>query len=280
MIYQQTFPSPLLQPFIVRYYQVNGIGSEADPYLECTLPNGYTSLVFHFEEKIKVSNVRYDGDAIPHFYIFGKYTAPIFVRHTFGKADVFGVIFKPAAFYHFFDAPQQELTDQLVDVKDGLGKEMDEALDRMYRPPELEHRKTVLETFFLKRLAGKDICENVVDASLAEILHRQGNLKVQDLAKRFRVTRQHLNRLFLQRIGLNVKDYSRTIRFNAALRALTTDRYTDLMQAVADFGYCDESHLIKDFHHFTGGRPSDFLGKENALAKFLMGGGWDVPFLQ
>ncbi|MCB9052419.1 MAG: AraC family transcriptional regulator [Lewinellaceae bacterium] len=271
MKYLFTSPAPALQPFILRYYQVRGFTSESEPYKEFTLPNGLASLVFHFEEKIKVSNVEYNGEDIPQFYIFGQYTKPVFVRHTFGKADVFGVVFQPAAFHYFLGVPQQELTDKLIDVRDGLGREANEVLERMYTRPTFEARKAIADAFFLKRLRNTEYFENVVNRAVSEILSRHGNVQVKDLTEQFNVSRQHLNRMFLPKVGLNVKEFARTVRFNCALRALSTSKYSELKQVVEDFGFYDESHLVKEFDHFTGGRPSDFLRKENELAKFLMG---------
>lgn len=269
MNYQLAYPSKPLIPFILRYYQVNGIGSESQPYEEFTLPNGLTSLVFHFGEKIVVNNVKYDGYDIPKFYVFGKYTQPVFVRHTFGEADVFGVIFQPAAFHYFLPVPQQELTDVLVDVRDGLGKEMDDVLDQMYEKTFSERIK-IIEQFFQRRLAGREYLPSLVDRALFEILQTNGKIQVHDMVRQFKVSRQHLNRVFVPQVGLSVKEFARIYRFNQGLNALSSAKKTDLLQIAVEFGYHDASHLIKDFHHFTSGRPSDFLSGNTELAKFLM----------
>ncbi|MCB9266427.1 MAG: AraC family transcriptional regulator [Lewinellaceae bacterium] len=270
MKYLAADPAPCLQPFILRYYQINGYTSEHQPYREFTFPNGFTSMVLHFEEPIQVSNVGYDGRHIPRSYIFGKYTKPVFVNHAFGAADVFGVIFHPGRFHLFLSLPQQELTNQLLDVADGFGEEMPDVLDRMYHNPSFQARINILERFFVKKLHYKDFRLDVVDAVVNHIFQDAGKTKVYQLARKFGLSRQHLNRLFLPRLGLNVKEYSRTIRFNFALRAILSGGCADLLQAAVDFGYHDESHLIKDFHDFTKGRPSEFLGEDNELARFLM----------
>lgn len=264
------FPAPLLQPFINRYYQVAAYSTADDPVVDFTPPNGLTSLVFHFARQIRVSNVSYDGDNLPPCYILGKYTKPIFLTHAAGKADVFGVIFQPDGFHYFLGVPQQELTDQLVEVKAGLGPAMERVLDQMYHHPTLAARKHIMENFLVERLAGQEYRQDVVTAVLADIKKQNGKVLVKDVAKKYKVSPLHLRRCFLSRVGLGVKEYARTVRFNYALQAFASDRYHDLEQAALDFGYCDTPHLIKDFHHFTAGRPSDFLDHGHVVAELLM----------
>lgn len=270
MNYYELLPSPLLSKFIVRYYHVCGTTSEWQPYEEAALPNGYTSLVFHFEEKIKVSNVGYDGGGIPKFYLFGKYSTPIFVDHRFGKVDVFGVIFKLGFFKYFHSLPQKQITNKLFDVVDVFGCEAERMITEMYRRSTIEERKMIIEDFFIKRLAYKSIVPDVVDAALQYIIQNKGQLQVKAVCHRFNVSRQHLNRLFGERLGLSVKTISRIIRFNVALQGFNKPLQGDLLQVAVDFGYSDASHLIKEFHHFTGGKPSDFISKDNQLARFLL----------
>ena len=270
MKYLTALPSPQLSPYILKYYQVIGITSNDSPYQEFTLPNALTSFVFHFRKPIEVSNVSYDGKKIPEFYIFGKYTKPIFVSHTFGKVDVFGVIFQPGSFRYFLRLPQNELTNQLLDVREGFGNKMGDLVDRMAETQDFHNRISLIEAYFKKRLSCQAFNFDKVAHVLAIIYQKCGNIQVQKLAKEVGLSRQYLNKLFLEREGLNVKEYTRIVRFNCALKAITSNNPIDIMQAVLDFGYHDQSHLIKDFHHFTQGRPKDFFQKENQLAKFLM----------
>ena len=276
LLYEESSPSPILKDFILRFYQVRGFTSSLVSYTESTLPNGYTSLVLHFEEKIKVSNVKYDGEKIPQFYIFGKYTQPIYVEHTFGNVDVFGVIFKPGAFRFLTREAQSIFTDTLVAV-DHLDNKINEILEQMYEAKFhieekllLKERRKLLESFFCKKLEFKRYKANIVDVALSKIYQNKGNIKVKELSKALNISQQHLKRLFRDQIGLTPKFYAKTVRFNNVIKELDKSPNIDLLQLATNYGYHDPSHLIKEFYLFTGNKPSIFLKEENTLAKFLI----------
>nr|WP_319997171.1 AraC family transcriptional regulator [uncultured Draconibacterium sp.] len=67
-----------------------------------------------------------------------------------------------------------------------------------------------------------------------------------------------LNRNFNKILGITAKKFERLIKFRKAVRALinSPERLTDV---VVDSGYFDQSHFIKEFKHYMGMSPSEYL---------------------
>ncbi len=71
-----------------------------------------------------------------------------------------------------------------------------------------------------------------------------------------------LNRNFSKILGITAKKFERLIKFRKAVKALinSPERLTDV---VVDSGYFDQSHFIKEFKHYMGMSPSEYLNLLN-----------------
>lgn len=86
----------------------------------------------------------------------------------------------------------------------------------------------------------------------------QGQILVAELAKKVGYSQRHLNRLFLMQIGMNVKSYTRLVRFNDVLRHIQKSPcfFAALSQQT---GYFDQAHFDKDFKAISGVTPQNYL---------------------
>jgi AraC-like DNA-binding protein len=93
-----------------------------------------------------------------------------------------------------------------------------------------------------------------------------GSAPVGDLAVELGWSRRHLAAMFREQVGLPPKSVARLLRFESVLRRIDADavRWADIAQ---DFGYCDQSHLNRDFRDLLGTTPTEYL------ARRLPGGG-------
>lgn len=91
-----------------------------------------------------------------------------------------------------------------------------------------------------------------------------GALRVEALAAALGVSRQYLAAQFRDHVGLQPKLFARICRFRAARGAALAkpagQHGHDWAALAFDSGYFDQSHLIRDFHDFTGTSPDGHLG--------------------
>jgi AraC family L-rhamnose operon regulatory protein RhaS len=95
----------------------------------------------------------------------------------------------------------------------------------------------------LKRAGVKNIIHEIT-ACIQQNIYQKDLLKIENLAKRFHKTPDHLNRYFKQQTGFTLKAYINRYRLNLVETRL---RYSDLnISEIADeMGFTDESHLNK-----------------------------------
>jgi len=73
---------------------------------------------------------------------------------------------------------------------------------------------------------------------------------------------KQFERKFSGLVGVNPKQYLRTVRFQHVLQIKKSSRFLDYTSLAMECGYFDQSHFINDFKTITGLTPGNFF-KEN-----------------
>ena len=88
--------------------------------------------------------------------------------------------------------------------------------------------------------------------------HIQDMLVVEELARRYYVSVNHLNRLFKKRFNMTVGEYITDVRMKTAARLLETTQLS--VVAVSDkTGYNNYSYFIKVFKKYYGMTPKEYM---------------------
>jgi AraC-like DNA-binding protein len=173
------------------------------------------------------------------------------------------VRFKPGAAGAFLAAPLQALTDQRADIDLLWGRgDADRLADALWTDGLPDRaRLAFIERQLLARLRAADAApsgEALVRRALHALDASNGGLRIEDLAARLGVSRQHMAAQFRDKVGLTPKLYARICRFRRATAALKTAQAPDWARLALDCGYFDQSHLIHDFQEFAGSAPERF----------------------
>lgn len=183
-----------------------------------------------------------------------------------GPVRTVAVRFKPGAAGAFLAVPLHALTDQRADIDQLWGRaDADRLADALWTC-ELSDRERIalIEHQLLLRLRAADPAGDagarLIRAALAALDASGGDLRIEQLAARLGVSRQHLAALFRTRVGLSPKLYARICRFRRAAAALKAAMPSpDWARLALDCGYFDQSHLIHDFQQLAGSAPERFL---------------------
>jgi AraC-like DNA-binding protein len=174
------------------------------------------------------------------------------------------VRFKPGMAGLFLGLPLHGLTDQRADIDLLWGRgDADRLADALWTSEApVRARLAMIERELLGRLrAGGGIGGigggiALVQHALATLEGSGGSVRVEQLAARLGVSRQHLAAQFRQHVGLSPKLFARICRFRQATAAIQDA--PDWAQLALVCGYFDQSHLIHDFQEFTGQAPERF----------------------
>jgi AraC-like DNA-binding protein len=118
-----------------------------------------------------------------------------------------------------------------------------------------------VESTILKSLSGHSNIETVVPDLISQIHLSQGCKTLHHLYRRYRVSARQLQNHFKQHTGMTIKSFSKIIRLDNVRKMKSAKNRISLTELCYEFGYCDQSHMIKDFKQITGLTPSLYLKK-------------------
>ena len=123
-----------------------------------------------------------------------------------------------------------------------------------------------LETLADSRQATPTYMRPVIEE--IEVAH--GNVRLGELESRLGISERQFRRQFQRFVGMTPKTFCRTLQVNAALSALLARSERKLPELAVEFGFADQSHMIRAFAEFMGTSPTRLLEDlEPTLARFV-----------
>lgn len=132
------------------------------------------------------------------------------------RPSMIGAYFRAGGLAPFTSVPVDELTDRVVRVEDVLGPAAANVAARLAEAREAV-RIDVLESLLIERLRERHRATASVDVAglAASIEQSAGHVTVEQLARKAGISRQHLTRVFRERVGVTPKLYARLARFQS-----------------------------------------------------------------
>ena len=89
----------------------------------------------------------------------------------------------------------------------------------------------------------------------------QGSISVEQLSLQTGYSTRHINRLFTAQFGFGPKDYCKYVRFQKALSEILADASRQNSEFIQNIGYSDQAHFQREFKHFMGETPRQFIAR-------------------
>jgi AraC-like DNA-binding protein len=270
MNYQEFSPGPRLARYVDRLWTLTGTAAEMAGEVQPVLPDGRAELILHFADPFECAVAgRFEPQAMVSFA--GQLTAQLLLRPS-GAAAVLGVRFHAYGAAAFVEGPQHRLTGVTPEVED-LSPRLGRALNRvrsLVGTP--EHAVPFVRQVLEQALRAEQVDPRIRSAA-ERLTASRGAVSVEQVASAAGMSRRHLERCFLDTVGLSPKRLARIARFQAALQALQSAPSVRAGAATAaQFGYADQSHFIRDFRELAGCTPSHHLLQQAALTGFFITG--------
>ena len=269
MKYQSFEPQPDLASLVKCYWTLEVPAHEA-VQRQLVIPDGCIEMTFLFGADIR----RYISDDEfvigPRETILGQITKTFYIEPT-GYVDSFAVRFYPHGFANFMPSSIQTLTDMDVPLAAVFGEESSRDLaQRMIEADDTAARIGIIEEFLLGRLSDKETIDTVVQRTLEAMFATKGGGAIKAILGDDGSKRRHLERQFIQKIGMSPKQLGKVIRLQSALKSMLNRRSGTLTDIAYESDYYDQAHFIKDFKEFTGTTPKQFLGAESMTLSSLI----------
>jgi AraC-like DNA-binding protein len=244
--------------------------SPGDRFCSPMFADGHASLVFSFPRVCRADGVWLSCPTVPRGELIGPSTM-VGSSSLAARAEAVGVYFRAGTAARFIGVPGADLQNRVVGLESLWGTEAFNLAEELNALSQESARIDRLESALLKQAARtKSPGTNIDIAGMAAwIIRRRGLVAVERLAEATGLSRQHLTRVFRQNVGVTPKMYCRLARFQSTLTYTSPRNSIDWAQVAAQMGYTDQSHMIREFRHFSSLTPERLRRQ-----------GWFHPFIE
>jgi AraC-like DNA-binding protein len=234
-------PAPDIGYFVERYWIVSWDRRGQAPHLQETLPFPSVHLA------IERGNSRIVG------VVKGK-----FAIRLRDQGLVFGIKFRPGAYYPFVGMPVSQITDRTIGIayvfgEDGLALEA-----AVCGQSDEAGMVEQAEQFLRARLPERDPQVELINQIVDRIVAERAIIAVDSLVERFSVSKRTLQRMFSQYVGVSPKWVIMRYRLQEAAEQMAAGAITSWTKLALDLGYFDQAHFIKDFKAIVGQTPAEY----------------------
>lgn len=242
MRYTETPPPPDLAPFVQCVWELEGAGAAlAEPIF----PDGRVEAVIHLGDRPS----RDDGIPQPSVMVVGQMTAALRLRPV-RRLHCVGLRFTPAGSRVSLRVPLHELSGR-IEPLDSLSHMLATRLSDAAAETRTASDRATLVYRALRACLRTDACAPLsVERAVSLALARQGRTTVDAMSRAAGTSPRHLERQFLDAVGLPPKIFARVVRFQHALRDL--QHGVPAAQVAAARGFADQSHLAREFKRMAG----------------------------
>ena len=190
-------------------------------------------------------------------YFLGSYTRieQTFIKVPIGK--VFGLSFVTGSTNYICHIKMCELIEQIVQIEQFLpnSKELHQQLFDSTSFKQRIH----LTTQYLLTFIKKEKKVQLVNEACNLLMNHEGNLMINDLAKKLGYSVRYIRMLFLDYVGVSPKLLNEIIRFQYSFQSLIKEPTQSLSELAWNHGYYDLSHMSKSYVSFSNLTPKELI---------------------
>ena len=180
-----------------------------------------------------------------------------FVRQYKGSGRVFGVKFRPGAFYPFFHTPVSSIVNTSIAAVHVFptAPAVEQTIFGCRNP---EDMVTMAVKFLCAILPPPDADMKFAHHIVETIIRNREVTRVRHLVSRFDASERTLQRLFQRYVGASPRWVIKRYRTYEAIDHLNDPRPLPLAALAQDLGYFDQAHFANDFKSSIGRAPSEY----------------------
>ena len=232
--------------------------------------DGHASIVFSFPRVCRVGGVWQAGGVGPRGDVIGPMTT-VGSNSLEDRPEMVGVFLRASAITSLLGVAASELTDHVIPLEAVWGPMARAAAENLGELGDGKARLQYLDSVLPGRVDSVRRWSSGVDTiGLAEwVWRRGGRMSTQHMADAAGTSRQHLTRLLHEMVGVSPKLYGRLARFHSTLKCVQPKERRPSAELAIEMGYADQSHMIREFRHFSSLTP-----------EALRSGAWFHPFVE
>jgi AraC-like DNA-binding protein len=154
--------------------------------------------------------------------------------------------------------PMHELSQRVVTIEELFGRGGMLLREALAEAPGWAERFALVDEFLLTLLDRARSPVPSVTRALGRLRESGGTVPVGVIAGEIGCSRRHLISRFREQVGVTPKLLARILRFEHVVSLVDARTEMGWAEIAQVCGYYDQAHMIRDFHQFAGGPPSEF----------------------
>lgn len=250
-----------LKPFIEAVFHYSGY--MPDHEVQKVLPTGQPFLIFELDGITRqvFDNVSLEPKReFKYFWYVGVQKEYLSIS-AHQNSEMLVVQFKAYGAYPFMHIEGSQCAERILGWEEVDGNGLLDLRERILGSATAAEKLEVMLGWLISRFDSTKVpSQSYID--LVQLLHDSPYDKIGDVISDYEYSHKHLISNFNRYIGINPKYYSRIIRFNRLLMAVQKEEKLSWTKIAHEFAYTDQSHFIRDFKHFFGINPSQYIQNE------------------
>lgn len=204
-------------------------------------------------------------------WISGMRTAPITISSA-KMSDMVVVGFQPAGAFAVWGIPLHELRDTVVDAEAALGPSVTDLRSRLLDCTDADGRFELVEAWAREAMKNRVLPDRqwgLAQFAVDWIRRAPTMASIDTVARRAGASNRHLIHTFKRFVGTTPKQFQRVHRFQQVVVSVDAAETVDWAQVALDCGYYDQAHLIRDFRHFSGFTPTEYLTARGKITNYV-----------
>jgi AraC-like DNA-binding protein len=238
-------------------------GSLPIPYLK-ELPDGGINLVIELNDK--TINTIYPEDnlkkkfEVKRAWISGLQKQAILYKNN-TDSTIISVRFTTGGFFCLTKIPITAVDSVGIEAEALLGNSFSHLYQKIINASSISEMFAFIEHYFLQYRMDPNIEHEIVrfidqniDKPIDWLIHKSG------------YSQKHVIHLLKKHTGFSPKYLQRLYRFQLVVKEFQNQtKNIDWFSVVHRYGYYDQAHLIKDFSHFSGISPTEYINSQLAM---------------
>jgi len=230
-----------------------------------TIPDGFIELFFSRLDPISIKmNSQIQASHLSSGFGLGQTAEKIEFRPV-GQIELISLKIQPWAASLFLSDKANLFSEKVFSIDDlgcvELYQLQEKVLNAKTKNEAIQH----LKNFTIHKANAKKPVSDLVYYSVNYIYSNKRNFKVKKLAEILNVSRQYLERQFIEHLGISPKRFARVIRIRSITEYQKKNPSISLTEIAHKFGYFDQSHFIKDFQLVVNTSPKNFFKSKNMV---------------
>ncbi len=234
-----------------------------DHSIERVVPTGHLYILFELDG---ITRNTFDNETLKpnatfsEVWVSGNHKRYISISAP-QNSEMFVIQFKPHGAYPFFHFPVADLNEKIISIQGALGDELIQLREALLLSPTSEDKFALAEQWLHRRYLPKYAPSAELLKMVASLQSRSLDI-YQQIVEQYAYSQKHLIDQFKKYIGLTPKYYHRILRFNEILQQINKQEQVSWTQIAYQCGFSDQSHFIKEFKHFSGFNPMEFMKQD------------------